>query len=516
VGQPARPGGPPGRLDHHPAVRAQRRPDARAPLARKLDEVAIAVKLDATTSKDEILERYLDTVYFGRGAYGIETAAQTFFAVPAKDLTAEQGAVLAALLRSPTAYDPEGDPERARDRWRYVVDGMVEQGWLDGPADRYAYPEVRPAGLRTDSLGGTNGYLVAQALEEVVAREVVTQERLERGGLVVTTTVERRVQDAAVAAVRGTTGETLPDGVFRALARSSPAPGRIRAVYAGDDYVSRPFNAATQGTAQAGSSFKPYVLATALRKGISLDTRFDGASPQLFGDYRVRNAGGGSYGVARPRRRHRAVGEHGLRAAGQAGRAEARWPRWPQLGHHRRHVGRGLAGQPSAWRTAVTRSTRPTPCTLAAGGCGATPFLVEQVADRDATCCTRPSADRARAGARTSPPTSPSRCRPSSPAAPARGRAVARTPVRQDRHDQREHRAWFVGYTPQLATAVAVFSERRTCRCAGCSGCARSAAGRSRRGRGRASRPPRSRAHRRRLPARGRASAGRRSGRRAR
>jgi membrane peptidoglycan carboxypeptidase len=265
-------------------------------LARKLDEVAIAVKLDATTSKDEILERYLDTVYFGRGAYGIETAAQTFFAVPAKDLTAEQGAVLAALLRSPTAYDPEGDPERARDRWRYVLDGMVQQDWLDGPVERYAYPQVLPRAPRGDTLGGPNGYLVAMALDEAEVAGV-SQERIDKGGW---SSLRR--------CTRGCRTPPSPPSAAPPVRRcrracsvrwppSSPAPAASGALYGGDDYVTRPFNSATQGTAQAGSSFKPYVLAAALTEGISLDTRFDGGSPQTFGDYTVRNAGGGSYGV---------------------------------------------------------------------------------------------------------------------------------------------------------------------------------------------------------------------------
>jgi membrane peptidoglycan carboxypeptidase len=431
-------------------------------LSRKLREVAIAVKLDATTPKDEVLERYLDIVYFGRGAYGIEAAAQTFFAVPAAELTAEQGAVLAALLRSPTAYDPEAFPDRAQQRWRYVVDGMVDRGWLDGPAERYAYPPVLPRGQRGDSFGGPSGYLVAQALDEVRAVGV-TQDRLDLGGLVVATTVERRVQDAAVAAVRSTTGETIPDGVYRALAAVEPGTGRIRAVYAGDDYVSRPFNAATQGTAQAGSSFKAYVLAAALRSGISLDARFDGASPQTFGDYRVSNAGGGSFGTLDlVEATARSVNTVFVPLGKRAGLADVAATA-AELGITADMSVEDSLASLSLGVTAVSPLDQANAfATLAAGGVRAQPYLVEQVADRDgfvlhqAQPQTRRvleenvAADVTFALQRVVTGGTGRAARlPDRPAAGKTGTTNENTA------------AWFVGYTPQLATAVAIYSERK-------------------------------------------------------
>src|SRR3954452_10863643 len=121
--------------------------------SRKFKELFLAVKLDNSYSKDEILENYLNTIYFGRGAYGIEAAAETWFGVKAADLTAEQAAVLAVLVRSPSYYDPEGNPEEAQDRWGRVLDGMVEQGWVDSAARKaMQYPAVLP---RTESTTGT-------------------------------------------------------------------------------------------------------------------------------------------------------------------------------------------------------------------------------------------------------------------------------------------------------------------------------------------------------------------------
>ena len=114
---------------------------------RKVQEVFIALKMSRTVSKDQILEDYLNTIYFGRQASGIEVAAQTYFNRPAKELTVAQGAVLAASIKSPATLDPEKHPEEAKRRWAYVLDGMVEQGWLT-PEERAGqkYPGVRKIG----------------------------------------------------------------------------------------------------------------------------------------------------------------------------------------------------------------------------------------------------------------------------------------------------------------------------------------------------------------------------------
>ena len=113
--------------------------------SRKFQELFLAIKLDNNYSKEQILENYLNTIYFGRGAYGIEAAANTYFGVHAADLTAQQGAVLAVLIRSPSCYDPAQNPEGAQDRWGLVLDAMVEEGWLSSQ-DRQAstYPAVLP------------------------------------------------------------------------------------------------------------------------------------------------------------------------------------------------------------------------------------------------------------------------------------------------------------------------------------------------------------------------------------
>ncbi len=261
---------------------------------RKVREIFIALKLDRTYAKDQVLEWYLNTVYFGRGAYGIQAAAETYFGKDSAELTLAEGAVLASSVRSPAAYDPERHPDDARARFDYVLDGMVAQAWLP-PAERPAvqYPAVLPA-QRPDRLAGQAGYLVTLA-EDELARRGFTEEQVQQGGLRVALTVDQRAQDAAVEAV----DEVLPErdaDVQPSLAAIEPGTGAIRALYGGPDFVTKPFNTAYRGTAPAGSAFKPIVLATALEQGWSLRSRYDGNSPGRFAGYAPDNAGNRDYG----------------------------------------------------------------------------------------------------------------------------------------------------------------------------------------------------------------------------
>jgi membrane peptidoglycan carboxypeptidase len=257
--------------------------------SRKFKELFLSIKLDNQYSKDEILENYLNTIYFGRGAYGIEAAAETYFGVKAADLTAEQGAVLAVLVRSPNYYDPESNPEEAQDRWGKVLDAMVEQGWVPS-AERTAaqYPVVLPddgAGLGIPS--GPEGLVVDQVLAELEGSSYGYTD-VETQGLRVTTTVDKRYQDAAVAAVDDVMQGEDTDLLREALVSVDPKTGGVLAYYGNSARTSEDPNADTTDYAQAykqpGSSFKPYTLATALGEGISVDARRDGSSPQTFKD----------------------------------------------------------------------------------------------------------------------------------------------------------------------------------------------------------------------------------------
>ena len=255
-------------------------------LSRKLREVMVAIKLERKLSKDEILERYLNTIYFGRGAYGIEAAAKTFFGVPARALTVEQAAVLSTLIRSPEGGDPARRPELAKKRWTAVLANMAEEGWLDEQkAESLQYPKLRNPGEGARAggrLSGPRGHII-KAVEQELAAIGLSPDEVSYAGLQVTTTIDKRAQDAAVKAMAEILppGEVPPD-LLSALVSVEPGTGAIKAMYGGRDYTKRFINDATDNARQPGSSFKPVVLATAIEEGIGLRSRYDGRSPQEF------------------------------------------------------------------------------------------------------------------------------------------------------------------------------------------------------------------------------------------
>ncbi|HEX7221834.1 MAG TPA: transglycosylase domain-containing protein [Candidatus Limnocylindrales bacterium] len=263
--------------------------------ARKFREAIIAVKLDRKYSKDQVLEWYLNTIYFGRGAYGIEAAAQTWFGVPAKRLTVEQGALLAALIRSPEGGDPASNPETAQRRWKGVLDGMVEEKMLDrAKADAAKFPQVKPrkavAGQKGAGGGGPMGYVIDAVRKELKVHGF-TEDQILTGGLRVRTTIDKRRQAAAIKAVQEVLDDPAKDPAA-ALVAIEPGTGKVVAMYGGRDFGGKgdkAFINYAYNPRQPGSSYKPFVLAAALDEGVSLRSRYDGRSPQVFANYPVRN-----------------------------------------------------------------------------------------------------------------------------------------------------------------------------------------------------------------------------------
>jgi membrane peptidoglycan carboxypeptidase len=271
-------------------------------ITRKIKELVIAIKLENSLSKDQILENYLNTIYFGRGSYGVETAAQQYFNRSAKNLNLAQSAVIASILRSPGFYDPQYSKDnlvRLQSRFEYVLAGMVKAGWItEATAKSTKFPSIMPA-TSEGWLSGPKGYLIEMVRAEL-AKRGFTDEQLMKGGLIVKTTFDQKAQTAAVGAVAALTPANAPENLHVGLVAIRPGTGEIIALYGGFDYVKRQLNDATQSITLAGSTFKPFALAAGLEAGIPLTSMWNGDSPQYFDDngkpYEVNNYGDEGWG----------------------------------------------------------------------------------------------------------------------------------------------------------------------------------------------------------------------------
>ena len=272
-------------------------------IQRKVKELVIAIKLENQFTKDEILENYLNTIYFGRGSYGVQTASQVYFGTTVDQLTTAQSAVLASILRSPGLYDPGFKKEnlpRLEKRFAYVIDGMVEANWLDAEkAKKIKFPVINPR-VTSGALAGPKGYVISW-VEQELNKLGFTDEQLLVGGYIIKTTLVKDAQEAAVAAVNKEAPTKAPDNLHIGLAAIKPGTGEILAMYGGQDYLKYQFNAATQGIASGGSSFKAFALVAALEQGIPLSSIWNGDSPKVYDDgigrpYVVNNYGGETWG----------------------------------------------------------------------------------------------------------------------------------------------------------------------------------------------------------------------------
>lgn len=272
-------------------------------IQRKVKELVIAIKLENQFTKDEILENYLNTIYFGRGSYGVQTASQVYFGTTVDKLTTAQSAVLASILRSPGLYDPGFKKEnlpRLEKRFTYVINGMVEAGWLEKEkADKLKFPIINPR-VTSGALAGPKGYVISW-VERELNQLGFTDEQLLIGGYIIKTTLVKDAQEAAVAAVNKEAPTKAPENLHIGLVAIKPGTGEILAMYGGQDYLKYQFNAATQGITSGGSSFKAFTLVAALEEGIPLTSVWNGDSPKVYDDgigrpYQVNNYGSESWG----------------------------------------------------------------------------------------------------------------------------------------------------------------------------------------------------------------------------
>ncbi|MEY3795306.1 MAG: hypothetical protein RLZZ120_417 [Actinomycetota bacterium] len=276
-------------------------------IQRKIKELVISLKLENAMTKDQILENYLNTIYFGRGAYGVQTAAQQYFNRNANQLTLSQSAVVASILRSPGLYDPffgdkaqkERNRARLEARFQYVLNGMLEKKWITEAEVKAAKMPLIAPRTTSGQLSGPKGYII-DSVQKELSKVGFTQEQLLVGGYVIKTTLDQRAQTSAVDAVNRLTPSPAPANLHTALVAIRPGTGEVIAMYGGRDYVVRQLNDATQSIALAGSTFKPFALIAGLEAGIPLTSMWNGDSPQIFDDlgkpYEVANYGNEGWG----------------------------------------------------------------------------------------------------------------------------------------------------------------------------------------------------------------------------
>jgi penicillin-binding protein 1A len=254
----------------------------------KLREAALAYQLSHKWSKEKIITAYLNTIYFGNGAYGIEAAAQTYFGhevnhlgcgTPGQQLCVAQlkpweAALLAGIIQSPTEYDPAEHPIAARERREVVLRQMLDQGYLSKPVYDQSIQQALPSSAEIQAPeeqtveGVDAGYFTSWAQQQVIER--YGAQRAYDGGLKITTTLDLELQHAAEQAVDNYLA--YPQGPSAALVAIENSTGDVRAMVGGRNYDESPFNLATQGQRQPGSSFKAFDLAAALEDGISPDS----------------------------------------------------------------------------------------------------------------------------------------------------------------------------------------------------------------------------------------------------
>jgi membrane peptidoglycan carboxypeptidase len=254
--------------------------------ARKVSEVLHAVALERHLSKDEILQRYINEVYFGSGAYGICAAAEQYFRVAAAELSTEQAALLAGLIRAPEGLNPREHPEAATLRRDWVLEAMTELDYLEADeADRLqAQPVAVEPRLRRES---DEPYVVEAVKREFARLEHFGEDGESRiaalmsRGLRVHTTLNSDLQAKADAIVAELVTEE--GGPTAALVALDPRDGAIRVLHGGSDFTEAQFDLATQGRRQPGSALKPFVAVAALEAGLPPDVNLVGDSPVTFG-----------------------------------------------------------------------------------------------------------------------------------------------------------------------------------------------------------------------------------------
>ncbi|WP_286134995.1 transglycosylase domain-containing protein [Mycobacterium sp. UM_Kg1] len=440
-------------------------------LVRKGKELVIAAKMSQEWPKDEVLEAYLNIIYFGRTTYGISAAARAYFDKRVEDLTVAEGALLAAVIQRPSTLDPAISPGLALERWNWVLDGMVQTGALTlSERARQSFPATIPPdqARNADQAWGPRGLIARRVTEELLDLFHLDEQALNMEGLRITTTIDMKAQRAVEEAVTAAMAGQKPS-LRTAVVSIDPRDGAVLAYYGGPEAGGFDF---AQAGLQTGSSFKVFALVAALKQGIGLGYQVD-SSPLKVGGIKISNVGGASCGVCniaealkrslntsyyRLMLKLRNGPEDVAEAAHQAGIATS----FPGVAFTLSEDGRG--GPPNNGIVLGQYQTRVIDmasayATLAASGVYHRPHFIQKVVGPDG----RVLFDSAPAGEHRIPAAVADNVTDAMKAIPswsgghslAGGRpAAAKTGTTQLGDTGANRDAWMVGYTPTLSTAV--------------------------------------------------------------
>ncbi|GAB3046216.1 transglycosylase domain-containing protein [Sediminivirga luteola] len=433
-------------------------------LERKIREMFIALKIDEQQTKDEILANYLNTIYLGRQNYGIEVAAQDYFGKPASELDLAESALMAAMIQRPGAADPAVEPEVYEERFRYVLSGMVREGYItQAEADAAELPEVQPRSADANQYKGPNGYLLQTVKDYLIYQLGYEEDYLNRAGLEITSTFSADAMRAAEEAVADLP-EPKPDGFQVAMSTIDPDTGAVKMLYGGEDYLERQQNAATQDVAQAGSAFKPFTLVAGFENGIRLTDYYDGRSPMSPTGWGgpVQNYGNQSYGTvtllrATQQSMNTPYAQLSLQVGPEATADVAARAGIPEEAMEaQRETPSIVLGTPSPTNLQMASAY----ATFAANGSYRQPYSVERVLDTEGEVLHEAEHEGDQrfdeaVMAETSYALSQVVQGGTGSYASNLGRPVAgKTGTSQSNQS-----AWFVGYTPQLSTAVSMYRQ---------------------------------------------------------
>ncbi|MGI9125380.1 MAG: transglycosylase domain-containing protein [Mycobacterium sp.] len=444
-------------------------------LVRKAKELVISTKMSQQWSKDEVLQAYLNIIYFGRSAYGISAASNAYFNKPVDQLTVSEGALLAAIIQRPSTLDPDVDPEGARARWNWVLDGMVTIGALSkAERDQQVFPQtVSPDLAKTANLTtGPDGLIERQVIKELLDLFNIDQQTLNTQGLQITTTIDPQAQKAAVDAADTYLEGQMPE-MRTAVVSIDPRNGGVKAYFGGTDAAGFDF---AQAGLPTGSSFKIFALVAALEQGMGLGYQVDSSPLKVDEKLTINNSEGESCGtcnVAEALKRSLNTVFYRLMlklkngpsdvadAAHRAGIPDS----FPGVDHTLSED--GLGGPPAPGVVLGKYETRVIDmasayATLADSGMYHRPHFVQKVVDANGTVLFDAAAEENTGERRIEAAVADNVTAAMQPIPAwsnghtlAGGRpAAGKTGTHQLGDTGANRDAWFVGYTPQLSTAV--------------------------------------------------------------